>query len=84
MPPRPSPSHDFNYTSKQWVANPGAAWSAVRIQRDRTLAESDWRVLMAQENNTSTPKTWKTYRQALRDVTLQADPFNIVWPPPPT
>lgn len=23
---------------------------------------------------------WATYRQALRDITLQADPLNIVWP----
>jgi len=23
---------------------------------------------------------WATYRQALRDITTQADPFNITWP----
>jgi hypothetical protein len=23
---------------------------------------------------------WATYRQALRDITKQADPFNIAWP----
>jgi hypothetical protein len=26
---------------------------------------------------------WKEYRQALRDVTLQDDPFNIIWPDEP-
>jgi len=23
---------------------------------------------------------WATYRQALRDITTQVDPFNIKWP----
>jgi hypothetical protein len=30
-----------------------------------------------------TKEVWAAYRQALRDVTLQPDPFNIVWPTPP-
>jgi hypothetical protein len=24
--------------------------------------------------------TWAAYRQALRDITTQANPFNITWP----
>lgn len=83
MPPRPSPSHDFNYTTTQWVPNPAAAWDAVRRQRARTLAESDWRVTRAAESGEPMPLAWTTYRQALRDVTLQSDPFNIVWPVAP-
>ena len=26
---------------------------------------------------------WQAYRQALRDITEQPDPFNIVWPETP-
>lgn len=26
---------------------------------------------------------WASYRQALRDITTQSDPFNIQWPVPP-
>jgi len=26
---------------------------------------------------------WETYRQELRDITDQPDPFNINWPTPP-
>ena len=29
-------------------------------------------------------QAWRTYRQQLRDVTSQPDPFNIVWPTPPS
>jgi hypothetical protein len=33
--------------------------------------------------NISTKESWAIYRQALRDITNQADPFNITWPTPP-
>jgi hypothetical protein len=56
-----------------------------RIKRNKLLIESDW------TDTASAPfrlgevlyQQWQTYRQALRDITTQADPFNIVWPVPP-
>ena len=42
----------------------------LRVERDKRLAESDWVVTKAIENETSIPSDWKTYRQALRDLSL--------------
>ena len=57
------------------------AWKAIRTQRNRLLAASDWTVL----GDSPTPTAaWKTYRQALRDLPANTtDPHNVVWPTPP-
>ena len=59
-----------------------SAWRALRAERDRRLAESDWTVL----GDSPTPTAaWKAYRQALRDLPANTtDPFNVVWPTPPS
>lgn len=55
-------------------------WNAVRAQRNFRLAMSDWTQLPdAPLTNTETAN-WGSYRQALRDITNQSDPFNIQWP----
>lgn len=59
------------------------AWAAVRLQRDQLLADSDWRVTRAFERGVALASEWLDYRQALRDITQQADPFNITWPQAP-
>jgi len=52
-------------------------WQVVRNQRNQMLKDTDWtQVLDSPVDKTA----WATYRQALRDITTQADPFNIVWP----
>ena len=58
------------------------AWRALRTERDRLLAESDWTVL----GDSPTPTAaWKVYRQALRDLPSNTtDPFQPVWPTPPS
>lgn len=58
-------------------------WVNVRHERNRRLAESDWTQLPDADLNTEEKQQWKTYRQALRDVTEQADPRNITWPVAP-
>ena len=55
-------------------------WSSIREQRDEKLQETDWRA----SSDLTLSDTWKTYRQALRDITTQSDPFNITWPTKPT
>lgn len=76
---------EFDYTTKTWVHNDAMAWASVRSRRDGLLAQSDWIVLRANDQDTEVPLAWLVYRQALRDVTTQADPMNIVWPvAPPT
>jgi len=84
MPPRPSEAHDFFYPTKQWVCNADKAWSLVRMQRDRKLKDTDWMVTKASETGSPIPTDWSSYRQALRDITTQTDPMNIVWPTPPS
>ena len=60
-------------------------WTSVRTQQSDLLYKSDWTCsvvdppapILAQRDH------WIAYRAALRDVTTQSDPFNIVWPSPP-
>lgn len=56
-------------------------WKLVRAERDRRLLASDWTQLP--DVPLATKEAWATYRQALRDITEQPDPFNIVWPAAP-
>lgn len=58
-------------------------WAAVRQKRDGLLAASDWVAIKQAEQGGPMPRAWRDYRQALRDITLQADPFNITWPTAP-
>ncbi len=83
MPPKPSEFHDFDYTHKQWVPNPDAAWALVKQRRARLLSDTDWIVTKAQEAGQTVLPEWIAYRQALRDITLQADPWAIAWPVAP-
>jgi hypothetical protein len=58
-------------------------WSEVREQRNRKLYACDWTQLSDAPLSAEVKAEWVTYRQALRDVTQQADPFAIVWPVEP-
>lgn len=83
MPPKPSPHHDFDYRTKQWVANTDKAWAAARQRRSSLLTQTDWRVTKALETGDTLAQDWLDYRQALRDITLQTDPLALVWPVEP-
>ena len=54
-------------------------WREVRSERDRLLTDTDWR---ATSDRTLTDN-WRDYRQALRDIPTQTDPYNITWPTAP-
>lgn len=58
-------------------------WRTVRFNRDKKLQGCDWTVLSDVPMSDSKRTEWEVYRQALRDVTNQSDPFNITWPTPP-
>jgi len=58
-------------------------WDAVRADRNARLAASDWTQLADVPLNEEEKAAWATYRQALRDVTTQVDPFEITWPEAP-
>jgi hypothetical protein len=55
-------------------------WAIVRAERNKLLANCDWTQL---PDASADAAAWAIYRQALRDITSQANPFNIVWPAEP-
>ena len=68
-------------TTSEIEANTESQWTKIRKQRDSLLQSCDW----TQLPDVSIPNKsdWASYRQALRDITNQADPYNIVWPSDP-
>lgn len=59
-----------------------AQWRNIRVERNALLAKSDWTQLP--DVPQVDVNAWAVYRQQLRDVTSQPDPFNIVWPTAPS
>ena len=59
------------------------AWDEIRKQRNYKLYLCDWTQLPDAPLTTQQKADWTTYRQALRDITAQEDPFNITWPTEP-
>ena len=57
-------------------------WTSVRAQQRDLLYKSDWTCSVT-DYEVPNKSEWVQYRAALRDVTTQSDPFNIVWPSPP-
>ena len=56
----------------------------VREIRNAKLAETDWVVTMHKEKGTNIPAAWKTYRDALRDITDDATSLDdVTWPEKP-
>lgn len=82
--PRPSEAHEFDYLEKRWVdrRTPDSQWAVVRQERGRLLYDTDWTQLP--DVPQATKELYADYRQALRDITNQEDPFNISWPTKPT
>ena len=66
----------------------------LRIERNKKLAESDWRVIKAKETGTNLSSAFKAYRQALRDLPATATPTlnevgeldmtSVTWPTEPS
>ena len=67
-------------TEEELVAEREAQWSNVRADRNKRLADCDWTQLPDAPVDAT---AWAAYRQALRDMTDQPDPFNITWPKEP-
>ena len=56
-------------------------WTDVRELRSQLLTECDWTQLA--DIPTETKAAWTEYRQSLRDITSQSNPFSINWPVKP-
>lgn len=59
-------------------------WSEIRSTRNTLLTESDWTQFQDSPITGSVLTDWQTYRQSLRDVTNQSDPYNVSWPNKPS
>lgn len=55
-------------------------WDYIRSERNKKLRATDYLALSDQTLSSD----MATYRQALRDITSQSDPYNITWPTEPS
>ena len=58
-------------------------WAQVRAKRNGLLNRSDWTQSPDSPLTAAQKTAWAVYRQALRDMTQQADPAVVVWPVEP-
>ena len=58
-------------------------WRSVKIHRNSELVASDWSCSVT-DYRVPKKSDWIVYRQALRDITVQTNPFTIVWPDIPS
>ena len=70
-------------TEEEVAARTEQEWVAVRGQRNFRLSMCDWTQLADAPLTDEKRSEWVLYRQALRDITTQSDPFNITWPTRP-
>ena len=56
-------------------------WFIIRETRNQLLVECDWTQLADIPSEKKT--IWSEYRQSLRDITSQSNPFSITWPVKP-
>ena len=83
LPLQPAAYYEYNWDKQEWedTRTIDQQWDIVKQQRDTLLQQSDYTQLP--DVPLDNKPAWATYRQELRDVTNQPDPFNIVWPIPP-
>jgi hypothetical protein len=59
----------------------GQVEQTMRTKRDDLLVQSDWIVGVSYERGEPVPENWASYRQQLRDVTVQQGfPYEVIWP----
>ncbi len=67
-------------SDEEQAARISSQWANVRAQRNALLLACDWTQL---PDSPVDKDAWALYRQELRDITSQADPFNVTWPHDP-
>ena len=58
-------------------------WATVKQLRQQKLLHTDW-MFSVSDGVAPRKEEWGVYRQALRDITKQANPFALVWPVEPS
>lgn len=72
-----------SYSEEDIQARIDIQWSRIRAERNQKLSACDWTQLPDCPLNNTKQLEWANYRQALRDITEQLDPFNIIYPTEP-
>lgn len=54
-----------------------------RSKRIRLFEEADIEIYKLEDSGADS-SAWRTYRQALRDITKQSNPSNLTWPTKPS
>jgi hypothetical protein len=70
-----------NATSEEISYRIENQWEEVRVLRNQLLTECDWTQLA--DISSEIKEAWTVYRQALRNITTQTNPFGIEWPAKP-
>tara|TARA_R110000850_G_scaffold276796_1_gene420269 strand:- start:636 stop:1088 length:453 start_codon:yes stop_codon:yes gene_type:complete len=71
--------NESNLTLSELDVKKASEWGGINNRINLLLRECDW-VMLSDSPYKSNLKPWEDYRQALRDVSKQLDPFNIIWP----
>lgn len=58
-------------------------WNQIRGDRRNRLEQSDYTQIADVPLTPEVKAIWTAYRQKLRDITTQSDPFTLVWPVQP-
>lgn len=58
-------------------------WIEIRNTRNQLLSNCDWTLLQDSPLTEQKKSEWIFYRQSLRDITNQVNPFEINWPEKP-
>lgn len=67
-------------SADELAAKNESQWSSIRSMRNQKLSNCDWTQLADAPVDAL---KWAVYRQELRDITVQIDPFSITWPQEP-
>lgn len=76
----------LDLTQEELAARDRTQWAQVRQTRNSLISDVEWRVqrhmseIRLGKHPTDDISKLDQYIQELRDVTLQADPFNVTWP----
>ena len=73
-----------DYDTRTTAQKTAAEWDLVRVNRTNLLKESDWTQGADSPLTDSKKAEWVTYRQSLRNIPTQSDPYNITWPTKPS
>ena len=82
------PGAFYVWREYKWVLDRSNFWSGVRHKRSYLLSQSDWTQCSDCPLSDDKKAEWRTYRQALRDITANqtdiVDPDTLTWPTPPS